>query len=127
MILNRNHLGSALAADSARPPGEGRNYARRAVTVLALGALAGALATPLPAVAPPAGRETPLVREAWLMGAPLRIAVEGVDREHGLRATEAAFAEVRRLEGILSTWDPDAEMARLNRAAPGRAVWAVIQ
>ncbi|HUH13405.1 MAG TPA: FAD:protein FMN transferase, partial [Longimicrobiales bacterium] len=54
------------------------------------------------------------------MGTLLRVSVEGSDRQHGLRATEAAFAEVRRLEGILSTWDPAAEMARLNAAPAGR-------
>ncbi len=41
-------------------------------------------------------------------------------RAHG--AIERGFAEVRRLERILSTWIPDSELSRINAASGQRAV-----
>ena len=39
-------------------------------------------------------------------------------------AIEQGFAEIHRLEGILSTWIPDSELSRINAAAGQRAVTA---
>lgn len=133
MILNRN-LRSAPPAEP-RPAascgrGSRRPRARFAGALLGLGALGAVGAPPLVAdetprpIRPehPCGADSLLERQAWLMGAPLRIAVDAAERADGLRATEAAFAEVRRLEGLLSTWDASAEMARLNAAPAGEVV-----
>ncbi|MGH7545140.1 MAG: FAD:protein FMN transferase [Gemmatimonadota bacterium] len=58
-------------------------------------------------------------RETYLMGTTLRARVEAESRESGIAAIEAAFGEVRRMEGVLSTWREGTEMARLNAAPVG--------
>jgi thiamine biosynthesis lipoprotein len=55
-------------------------------------------------------------REAYVMGTTLRIAVAAPSRADGIRAMDEAFEAVRRLDGLLSTWRDDSEIARLNRA-----------
>ncbi|MBI4539004.1 MAG: FAD:protein FMN transferase [Gemmatimonadetes bacterium] len=52
------------------------------------------------------------------MGTQLRGLVEARDRASGIDVLERAFAEVRRLESLLSTWRDDTELARLNAAEP---------
>lgn len=76
----------------------------------------------IPQSTPRTPRPVTLEREAWLMGTRLHAMVEAPEREWGLAATEAAFDEVRRLEGLLSTWDDRAEMARLNRGPAGHSL-----
>jgi thiamine biosynthesis lipoprotein len=61
-------------------------------------------------------------REAYLMGTTLRVAVAAPERSGGIAAIEEVFAEVRRLEAVLSTWRDDSEIARVNRAETGRAL-----
>ncbi len=98
-----------------------RDFVRRGV--------AAALALPLfarcapPPVAPsPAPVSGWLEREAYLMGTTLRInARAGAGLEAAL-AVEAAFAEVRRLERLLSSWRPDSEIGRLNNAPSGEVL-----
>jgi thiamine biosynthesis lipoprotein len=77
---------------------------------LALMALAAAVRTP-PAVA---GTMESLARSRFLMGT--RLSIEVTAANPGA-AIEAAFAEVQRLDGILSNWRSDSELARLNRDA----------
>lgn len=60
-----------------------------------------------------------VVREAYVMGTVLRIKVEAASDVEAFRSAEAVLAEVERLDGLLSTWDPASEMSRLNRATPG--------
>ena len=55
-----------------------------------------------------------LEREAFLMGTVLRARVAAADRATGAESLEAAFAEIRRLEGVLSAWTPESEIGRLN-------------
>jgi thiamine biosynthesis lipoprotein len=55
------------------------------------------------------------------MGTLLRVEVEASDREAGIRAIEDTFAEVRRLEGMLSTWTAESELSHLNAAPSGEA------
>ncbi len=55
------------------------------------------------------------------MGTTLQVAVAAQRRE-GIVAIEEVFAAVRRLEGMLSTWRDDSEIARLNHAPAGRPV-----
>lgn len=68
----------------------------------------------------PAGTRSVWVeREAYLMGTTLRVRVAASQREAGIAAIEAVFAEVRRLDDLLSTWRDDTELARLNRSPIG--------
>jgi len=52
------------------------------------------------------------VRARYLMGTVCEVAVEAKDAEAQI---EAAFAEAKRIETMLSTWTADSELARLNR------------
>lgn len=61
-------------------------------------------------------------REAWAMGTRLRMVAEGENRQDVRAATERALAEVERFDRLLSTWDPDSELSRVNHAPPGLAV-----
>ncbi|MFM8436362.1 MAG: FAD:protein FMN transferase [Planctomycetia bacterium] len=68
-----------------------------------------------------------------LMGVPWTITVFADSPGAGREAVEAAFAEVRRLEGILSDYDGESELARLSAAAPtarpvplGDDLWRVL-
>ncbi len=56
------------------------------------------------------------------MGTTLRIAVGASSRPEGIRAIEEAFEAVRRVDGLLSTWRDDSEIARLNQAPVGQPV-----
>jgi thiamine biosynthesis lipoprotein len=68
-----------------------------------------AAAQPVPvAAAGPA----PLRRCQLLMGTTLAITLDAP----GESALEAAFAEVRRLEALLSDWQPESELSALNRS-----------
>lgn len=79
--------------------------------VLNLSALLVAGCVSLPAVErEPVGVE----RETYLMGTVLRATVVAADREAGIAALEAGFSEVRRLDGVLSSWRPESELGRLN-------------
>jgi thiamine biosynthesis lipoprotein len=52
------------------------------------------------------------------MGVPWTITLHAASRSAGREALTAAFAEVARLEGILSDYDPRSEVSRLSAAAP---------
>jgi thiamine biosynthesis lipoprotein len=85
-----------------------------AAGLVLLAACAGA---PRPAV--PEGR---VERRVMLMGTSLEIEVEAHDRAAALAASEAAVAALEAAEDRLSTWRPDSELARLNRAPVGERV-----
>ncbi|MBU6222198.1 MAG: FAD:protein FMN transferase [Planctomycetes bacterium] len=81
--------------------------------------------------APPAARVSETCR---LMGVPWTITAFAANPEAGREAVAAAFAEVRRLEGILSDYDPQSELAQLSAAAPtqspvrvGDDLWRVLR
>lgn len=61
-------------------------------------------------------------RRLGMMGTTLTIAVEAVDRETALAASERAVAALEAAEARLSTWREDTELARLNRAPVGERV-----
>ncbi|MDT8369744.1 MAG: FAD:protein FMN transferase, partial [Longimicrobiales bacterium] len=61
-------------------------------------------------------------RIGYRMGTSLGIRLNAPTREAGLEAIEAAFERVARLEGVLSTWRDDTDLARLNRIPVGHAV-----
>lgn len=79
------------------------------------------------AVASGCGRGGPVrVRETRrLMGVPWTITLYAASEAAGREAAAAAFAEVERLNGILSDYDETSELARLSAAAPTAAPVAV--
>ena len=60
---------------------------------------------------------TYLERAVYAMGTTVSVSLFGTDRGHLLSATDAAFAELQRLERLLSVYRPDSDIARLNRSA----------
>jgi len=56
------------------------------------------------------------------MGTTLRIAVAAPSRPQAIQAIEEAFEAVHRVDGLLSTWREDSEVARLNQAPVGHPV-----
>ncbi len=99
-------------------------------------ALVVGLATWLAAGCGPRAEERATVRVSEsrrLMGAPWTITVHAGSRAAGAAAIAAAFAEIERLERILSDYDPASELSRLSAAAPtpepvavGSDLWRVL-
>ena len=56
------------------------------------------------------------------MGSTYTVALYGYDRDRMLAAIEAAFEEVRRIEGLLSNYRPESDLSQLNRFAAERPV-----
>ena len=56
------------------------------------------------------------------MGTLVTLTVVARDRSVGDRAMRAGFAEIKRLEQVLSTWRPDSELSRVNTEAGRRPV-----
>ena len=73
------------------------------------------------ASAPVPPPEPVLVKRAQMhMGTVVSITAVAPAKDMADAAAAAGFAEIRRLEGLLSTWIPDSELSQLNAAA-GRA------
>jgi len=53
------------------------------------------------------------------MGTFFEIFIAGEDADYAGQAARAAFAEIDRLEGLLSRFDPASEIARISRLGPG--------
>ncbi|WP_441290068.1 FAD:protein FMN transferase [Sorangium sp. KYC3313] len=106
----------ALAACDARP------RARQEAGPAAASASAG----PLPAQAAPAQAGPARVAvEARAMGTSLLLAAytsEAMDEAAIRGRLDKAIAEIRRLEGLMTTWRPDSELSRVNAAAGKGAV-----
>ena len=75
-----------------------------------------------PAPQSDAGAPVPVLHKAqrMLMGTIWAITIAGGDAERAQSAAERALDEVARLEDILSEWQPDSDISRVNQAA-GRA------
>lgn len=56
------------------------------------------------------------------MGTLVTLTVVAPDRSVGDRAMRTGFAEIKRLEQVLSTWRPDSELSRVNAEAGRRPV-----
>jgi thiamine biosynthesis lipoprotein len=67
-------------------------------------------------------RPAPVRRARLAMGTMLAITVHGLSGAAADAAIDAAFAEVERLEAILSTWREASEVSRFNHAAGGDAL-----
>lgn len=97
-------------------PGLLRHKLSRPSRALGLGIL-----LPLAALISDGPKETPVAveRQAYLMGTRLSVMAEAPTARAGMSAIESAFSEVRRLEGLLSSWRGDSEISRLNGGVPG--------
>lgn len=92
-------------------------YPSRARLAAALAAaLVAAGCAPPDAAGPTAGTRFRETRR--LMGGPWTITVHAATPAMAEAAIAAAFAEVARLEAILSDYDPESELSRLSAAAP---------
>lgn len=100
-----------------RSPGEiGRAFRRLRVEMLSQCAGAAALAlllAALPAAAGDAGPGEPLASRArYLMGTVCTLTLPEPQAEHA----EAAFAEIARIEDLISTWRKESALSQLNAA-----------
>ena len=87
-------------------------------------ALAALLAVGWSAPAARAAQERLFVRSRYLMGTLVEIKARGRDAATTQAAITAAFDEIARLEGLMSHWRDDSQVARINAAA-GKAPVAV--
>lgn len=92
---------------------------RRRSALVLLPALASAATGPPSRDPLPRQSAAEVRRETVLMGTRLVATVHAASRARAIGATESAFAEVRRLDAVLSSWHPDSELSRLNRSSPG--------
>lgn len=91
------------------------------ISSLPLLLLAAALPAPPPLPAP-APAAVVVERRLAVMGTELELRVEAPTRAAGLAAGERAVEALEAVEMRLSTWRPDSELARFNRAPVGRPV-----
>jgi thiamine biosynthesis lipoprotein len=76
-----------------------------------------------PATAAPASAEAPIVRKTHrAMGTIWELQVAAPSSDRLDRTALRAFAEIDRLEQVLSEWRPDSEISAVNRAAGHEAV-----
>lgn len=80
----------------------------------------GALA--IAALVSAASPRVPVERRVASMGTTLDVVVVAADRARGLDASEAALAELQRVEALLTTWKRGGELDRIDAAPPGNAV-----
>ncbi len=64
-------------------------------------------------------QESQVQRRQYLMGTTMSISIAGAETELAHRAADAAFREIRRLETLMSTYLPESDVSRVNRAAGG--------
>lgn len=112
------------AARSARAPGQERGSSPSAPNAASKPPTPGAEH----AAAPPVYRA-----QRNMMGTIIEMTVLGMPGAQAAAGVEAAFAEMQRLEAVLSEWRPDSEISRINQQAGKSAVrvsedtWKVIQ
>jgi FAD:protein FMN transferase len=92
---------------------------KQIVLVLFLLPLAGAVATARPAAKTDTLR---LESSVVAMGSAYSVVVYGEDRTRMEEAVDAAFAEVQRLDQMLSNYKPESELSEINRYAGEHAV-----
>jgi FAD:protein FMN transferase len=106
--------------------GSGRFLSRAGA--VALGALLLATAAPLeagaraegtPAAASP---DHKYIRTDKAMGTTVQLTFWTDDDEGAARASSAVFAELRRIDQLMTTWLPESDVSRINAAAGGKPV-----
>ena len=92
-----------------------------------LGALAaGVSAAAAPrwlAASAPAGGDVFVERWSWAMGQPVHLELFAASEAAGYETAQAVFAELRRVEHVLSRFDETSDLSELNRRA-GRCALA---
>jgi thiamine biosynthesis lipoprotein len=71
-----------------------------------------------------AGPSRLVERWSWAMGQPVHLRLFTDSEDRGYEAAQAAFAELRRVEGLLSRFDPTSELNELHRLAGRRSLVA---
>jgi len=61
-------------------------------------------------------------QQVKLMGSRFEITAVSEDEERALKSIEAAIVEIKRIEALISSWDPDSETSEINRMAGIRPV-----
>ena len=98
---------------------------RRRAFLGSLGAgIAGAAAPRWLAASPCADGDVLVERWSWAMGQPVHLRLFAVSEAAGYEAAQAALAELRRVEDVLSRFDDASELSELNRRA-GRGALSV--
>ncbi|MFM1885543.1 MAG: hypothetical protein RL026_700 [Pseudomonadota bacterium] len=70
----------------------------------------------------PAAQAEWLYREAAIMGTRCAVEVWAAEAARGEQAIEAVFADMRRIDRLMSTYRPDSELSRVNAEAATRPV-----
>ncbi|MBA3395644.1 MAG: FAD:protein FMN transferase [Deltaproteobacteria bacterium] len=87
----------------------------------ALGALALVIATTAVATAAP-DPDRKLVYTGQAMGTAITVFLWTDDELAAAKAADAAFAEMKRIDGVMTTWTPDSEVSRINASAGQKPV-----
>ncbi|HUD40605.1 MAG TPA: DUF2271 domain-containing protein [Dokdonella sp.] len=85
-------------------------------------AIRGVLAALALALAVPAAAEPSLRQRDNVLGTSFELAMAGVPEADVDRALDAALAEIARLDGVLSVWRDDSELARYNAGSEPRSL-----
>ena len=113
--------GRAAEAPASQAPVAEAKAAPASTAPAAAAAPAAAPASQASPAAEPA--EQPLYKQTRdQMGTVISITVVGAETPTMRQAVEDAFAEVDRLEQLLSEWRPDSEISRINAAAGERTI-----
>ena len=79
--------------------------------------------TPVPGTTPPSGGvPTKIQYSDHAMGTDVNVWLWTADEAGAARAAAAVFAEMRRLDKEMTTWDPSSEVSQINAAAGGKPV-----
>jgi len=90
---------------------------RGLVLAMALGALAAGVAHGQPAAPAPAAAPTKVQYSDHAMGTNVTVWLWTADERGAAQAAEAVFAEMKRLDKEMTTWDPASEISQINAAA----------
>ena len=112
--LRRGVHSNSIATGGAGDPSFMITGVYRVVRGVALAAVLSAGCASPPPVAP----DVRIHESQRLMGAPCTITVHAPSPQAGRSAIAAAFAEIARLERVLSDYDAESELSRLSAAAP---------
>jgi len=126
---------SLMTSQLYRAPADRAARGVRCLVCIAGLATVGLSVAPEGECGPPGPAVTSRVsRTRRLMGVPWRITVHAGSEADGETAIAAGFAEVARLERVLSDYDPDSELSRLSAASPterpvavGDDLWRVLE
>jgi thiamine biosynthesis lipoprotein len=86
--------------------------------------LAGAATPRWLAASAPAGGDVFVERWSWAMGQPVHLELFAASEAAGYETAQAVFAELRRVERVLSRFDETSDLSELNRRAGRRALAA---